>query len=100
MATICKGCNEEVYRARWVEDDGWYCLDCSDAPRPMTKVPGSLFPIVTSNIVDYPEPITVRSLRELRKLEARFGVANVAFNVEESKWNVPPRSKHGQAKEE
>ena len=100
MATICKGCNEQVYRARWVEDDGWYCLDCSDAPRPMTKVPGSFFPLTSWNLSDYPEPIKVQSLRHLRKLEAKYGVNSFAFNVDQKSWGEIPRGKHGQTEEE
>src|SRR5438132_405940 len=100
MATICKGCNEEVYRARWVESDGWYCLDCSQGPKLVANVPGNLFPYYSSNIGDHPYPMKVKSLRHLRKLEAIHGVQSVAWNYDQRNWGNPPRGKHGQAKEE
>jgi len=91
---ICDGCEKEVFRARF--DAGatgkWLCKDCDPGPRPDKPVFGVNFPYVTQNLGDSPHPIKVESLRHLRKLEAKYGVENVAYNWDSQNWNDPPRN--------
>jgi hypothetical protein len=89
--TICKGCGEEVTRARFVEEQGWFCIrKCA----PKGKIlPGQVFPFTTFGIGDKPGNVEVKSMRHLRQLEAKYGVQSVAFNQDQKNFRDAPRGR-------
>jgi hypothetical protein len=89
---ICDGCNREVYRAKFI-DPKWFCKECAPSAG-YVNVPGAMFPFTTSNLSKDPtRPITVNSLRHLRKLEAKYGVQSVGFNMNSNHFEIPLREK-------
>jgi hypothetical protein len=89
---ICDGCGQEVFRARYIEAlQQWRCHSC--APKRGTpNVPGVIFPFVTTNLgTDPSKPIKVENIRQLRRLENKYGVASVALNMDSNNWSTPPR---------
>jgi hypothetical protein len=91
--TICDGCGTEVMRSMFHEGK-WYCKQCQPALSIIRGVSGSMFPYVTTNIGPDPsKPIVVKSLRHLRQLESKFGVASVAFNQDSNHFADPPRGR-------
>jgi hypothetical protein len=92
MATICKGCKAEVLRSRWIENVGWFCMECAPEAKIIGTTGKSRFPFSTWHLnPEKPEKITVRSLRHLRQLENQYGVASVAWNTDEKNWHRPEK---------
>jgi hypothetical protein len=92
MSTICKGCEKEVMRSRWVEDVGWFCHQCVPEAKIISTTGKSRFPFTTMHLNhEKPEKITVKSLRHLRQLENQYGVQSVAFNIDEKNWHRPEK---------
>lgn len=95
--TICCVCEEPTLRARWTGVPGEYvCKDCAPELEMRRNVPGSVFPFVTMHLnPEHPEPIKVKNLRHLRRLESQFGVQSVAMNMDEKNWGDAPRGRNG-----
>ena len=94
--TKCENCKEEVTRARWIEDVGWFCKRCDPgvgAEKAHKNVSGSMFPFYTTHLSPKYKNVKVNSLRHLRQLENKYGAGSVAFNYNESRFNDPPRGR-------
>ncbi len=78
---VCPGCKKTVYKLRFLSEiEKWLCLNCAPEAKPVLNANPGIFPFTTRNIHPEGEKLEVRSLRELRKLENRYGVASGPFN--------------------
>jgi len=84
IETVCAICHEKVGRFRYVGGGKYvHVPKCSggDKVRDTAK---STFPFTTSNLSG--EPVTVQSMRHLRKLENEHGVQSAAYNLDSSNF--------------
>lgn len=73
-------------------DGKWLCTECANEW--VIAEPGKdLWNFTTLNIAGKPEPVHVKSLNHLRRLEREHGVVSVAANYESSNWDKPPRGR-------
>lgn len=88
---ICGTCKSNVTRVTTVITDGKprdFCRECPTLTRLIRKV--STFPYTLPFGLGGGETsVTVNSLRHLRQLERRHGVACQAYNDDESHWGGP-----------
>jgi hypothetical protein len=89
----CAVCQRTVYRATWRPALGMVCTEC-DHPALLAKVPGSMFPYVTTHLDPDGKPVVIQSLRHLRQLEREYGKHSWAFNMDEKHWGDVPRGRH------
>jgi hypothetical protein len=79
---VCPGCKEMVYKLRFLPEaeEKWLCSNCAPEAKLVLDANPGHFPFTTTNLHPEGEKLTVRSLRELRKLENRYGVASGPWN--------------------
>lgn len=86
--SICAVCGESggMFRYRPGKDDYVHTPGCDKSFVGTRDTARSTFPFTTSNMSSDGQPVTVQSMRHLRKLENAHGVGSVAYNMDRSNF--------------